>query len=266
MYRASRWQWTPLKDFLIRVFVAIYKVDLKIAERNQPELYSSFNDFFTRSLLASARPVDSGIGKLVSPVDGRISQLGNISGDQLMQAKTKQFSLRALLADDEKASAQFSDGLFSTIYLSPRDYHRIHFPLAARLERMIYVPGDLFSVNESTSKTVDQLFARNERVICLFDTEFGHMACILVGAIFVGGMETVWHGEITPARDRVCQHWEYADSEKPDLDFDRGEELGRFNMGSTVILLFEKDRIRWSEQLRVGAQVHMGQEIGSATL
>ena len=263
-YSVTRWRWAPFKNFLIRVFVKIYRVDLQIAERKQAELYDSFNDFFTRSLQASARPVNADSQGLVSPVDGKVSQLGSIVNDQLLQAKSRYFSLNALLADDEELITRFSGGLFSTIYLSPTDYHRIHFPVTAELKRMIYVPGDLFSVNDSTTRAVDKLFARNERVICLFDTELGHMACILVGAIFVGGMETVWHGEITPARSRECQNWEYGDDEKQGCQYQKGEELGRFNMGSTVILLFEKDRVQWSQDFQVGSQVQMGQLIGTA--
>ena len=264
MYKVTRWQWSPLKNIIIRLFIRHYQVDMAIAERETAESYLSFNDFFTRALHHSSRPVDQSKTGIVSPVDGSVSQAGTIVDNQLVQAKGKLFSLEALLANDQDTSKFFSAGSFATIYLSPRDYHRIHMPVRGTLRKMTYVPGDLFSVNESTSKTVDRLFARNERLICLFDTEFGQMACILVGAIFVGGMETVWQGEISPSNSREIRSWDYQDSDSIKLAYEKGDELGRFNMGSTVIMLFEKNKIRWNDIVNEGQQIKMGQLIASA--
>jgi phosphatidylserine decarboxylase len=263
MYRIARWRWAPWKEFIIRIFIRHYQVDMQIAEQADPRSYTSFSEFFTRSLLRTERPIDDNAVSIVSPVDGSISQIGDIDEDAILQAKGKHFSLRALLANDTNSVERFTFGNFATIYLSPRDYHRIHLPLTASLIKMIYVPGDLFSVNEATSRNVDQLFARNERVICLFETEFGLMAEILVGAIFVGGMETVWQGEITPARPRELRVWEYDPACDTQTVFAKGEEMGHFNMGSTVILLFEQNRMNWSTALQAGAKVQMGQLIGT---
>ncbi len=265
MYRIARWRWVFWKNIIIRIYIRHYGVDMKIAEKSDPVSYGSFNEFFTRSLISDARPVVETPMSIACPVDGSISQLGNILEDALIQAKGRYFSLKSLLANDENAVECFTNGCFSTIYLSPRDYHRIHMPMDAKLVKMIYVPGDLFSVNESTCRTVDQLFARNERVICLFETQFGLMATILVGAIFVGGMETVWEGEITPARPRELRVWNYDATSATQTNFAKGEELGRFNMGSTVILMFEKNRMNWSASLHAGSKVEMGQLIGTGT-
>lgn len=264
MYRIARWRWMPWKNFVIRTFILHYQVDMRIAEQSDPNSYASFNEFFTRSLLTSERPIDETALSIASPVDGSISQIGSIDKDAILQAKGKCFSLQALLANDTSAVEVFSSGSFATIYLSPRDYHRIHLPVNAELLKMTYVPGDLFSVNEATSESVDQLFARNERLICLFKTDFGLMAAILVGAIFVGGMETVWQGEITPARPRELRVWDYDPASATRTGFTKGEEMARFNMGSTVILLFEPGRINWSETLQAGSSVKMGQLIGTA--
>jgi phosphatidylserine decarboxylase len=263
MYRATRWRWTPWKKLIIQMIINRYKVDMTIAEQADANAYGNFNEFFTRSIKASERPVDSDPLSIVSPVDGSISQIGNIDKEVLLQAKAKHFSLRALLANDMDAVDHFTNGSFSTLYLSPRDYHRIHIPLDARLVKMTYVPGDLFSVNESTNRAVDQLYARNERLICLFESPLGLMATILVGAIFVGGMETVWEGEITPALSRELRHWHYDSRANVKLDYLKGEEIARFNMGSTVILLFEQNRMNWSETLHAGDKVQMGKKIGT---
>ncbi len=260
MYRIARWRYPHWKNFVIRLFIRHYHVDMQIAEQSDPRSYRSFNEFFTRSLLDAERPIDTNPLTIVSPVDGSLSQLGNIDGDAILQAKGKHFSLHSLLANDEDAADHFLGGSFATIYLSPRDYHRIHIPVDASLVKMTYVPGDLFSVNEATSRAVDRLFARNERLICLFETQFGLLATILVGAIFVGSMETVWQGEITPMRPRQLRVWNY-DSAK--TNFNKGAEIARFNMGSTVILLFEPQRMAWSETLRSGTKVQMGQIIGT---
>jgi len=264
MYRIARWRCPHWKNFIIQHFIRHYQVDMQIAEQSDPRSYRNFNEFFTRSLLSSERPVDASPVSIVSPVDGSVSQLGRIDGDTILQAKGKYFSLHSLLANDKDTSDQFVGGGFATIYLSPRDYHRIHIPVDARLIKMTYVPGDLFSVNEATSKAVDRLFARNERLICLFETQFGLLATILVGAIFVGSMETVWQGEITPVRPRRLRVWNYGPASNSQTNFNKGEEIARFNMGSTVILLFEPERMAWSEPLQSGSKVRMGQLIGTA--
>lgn len=266
MYRIARWRWQPWKKTVIRIFISHYNVDMSLAEQSDPEVYICFNDFFTRSLKSQLRPIDESPLSIASPVDGSVSQLGQIDKHALVQAKGKFFNLQTLLANDLDSVNHFTGGSFATIYLSPRDYHRIHIPLDAKLLKMTYVPGDLFSVNDSTAQVVDQLFARNERVICLFQTRFGLMACILVGAIFVGGMETVWHGQITPAATRELRSWHYDDDTGIQTTFVKGEELGRFNMGSTVILLFEPGRINWTDKLQPGHAVQMGQVIGSAKI
>ncbi len=263
MYRATRWRWPVWKDFIIGQIIRIYDVDMQIAEQSDPRSFSSFNEFFTRALKKSERPVDTTAHSICSPVDGAISQIGSIGEDVILQAKDKYFSLNSLLANDTNAATQFANGRFATIYLSPRDYHRIHLPIEGKLLKMTYVPGDLFSVNEATSKAVDNLFARNERLICLFETELGLMAVIFVGAIFVGGMETVWQGEVTPAAKREIRIWDYSNSSNIKTNFSKGEEIGRFNMGSTVVLLHEKSGIEWSETLQAGATIQMGQLIGS---
>ena len=265
MYRIARWRCVFWKNLIIRIFIRHYGVDMKIAEKSDPVSYGNFNEFFTRSLISDARPVVETSLSIACPVDGSISQIGNILEDALILAKGRYFSLKGLLANDSIVVERFTNGCFSTIYLSPRDYHRIHMPMDAKLVKMIYVPGDLFSVNESTSRTVDQLFARNERLICLFETQIGLMATILVGAIFVGGMETVWQGEITPARLRELRVWNYDATSATQTNFTKGEELGRFNMGSTVILMFEQNRMNWSASLHAGSKVEMGQLIGTGT-
>ncbi|MBF8270100.1 MAG: phosphatidylserine decarboxylase, partial [Gammaproteobacteria bacterium] len=195
---------------------------------------------------------------VVSPVDGSISQIGNIEETAILQAKGHTYDLASLLAGDEQLVNSFRDGKFATLYLSPRDYHRIHMPASGQLTRMIYVPGRLFSVNRATSRCVPNLYARNERLITIIRTNAGLMAVILVGAIFVGSMATVWAGQITPASVRERRIWDYLDANRA-VRLDRGAELGRFNMGSTVILLFEPGRIEWLEQLKADDQVIMGQ-------
>jgi phosphatidylserine decarboxylase len=261
MYALTRWRWTPFKDFFIRVFIQRYNVDMSLAGVQDFHHYQSFNEFFTRALKPGARPVAAAADSVVCPVDGVISQIGDIHDTFIFQAKGHGCNLAALLAGDAQLAERFRHGRFATLYLSPRDYHRVHMPVAGRLTRMIYVPGRLFSVNRATTQSIPGLFARNERVINIFDTAAGLMAVILVGAIFVGSMETVWTGQITPAPLRRIRHWDYLEAERA-VTLERGQELGRFNMGSTVILLFEPGRIEWLAQLQADAPVVMGQEIG----
>jgi phosphatidylserine decarboxylase len=251
---------TPwLKNPMIHWFAEIYGVDWQQAEYQQPEDYASFNAFFTRALQAGARPLAAGEHTLVSPADGRISQLGAIDGDAVFQAKGHSFSVGALLGGDAGRAAQFQDGQFITVYLSPRDYHRVHMPLAGRLRETVYIPGRLFSVALHTVRTVPRLFTRNERLVSIFDTDAGPMALVLVGAINVAAIETVWAGLVTPPPRRGVQveHW----GTRP-VTLPRGAEMGRFNMGSTVILLFGRQRTAWLDNLQAEQHLVMGQAIG----
>lgn len=233
MHRLTQSKRPWLKKRLIETVIRRYQVDMSEAAEPDPARYESFNAFFTRALKTGCRPLAGGDETLVSPVDGAISQLGPIAGNQIFQAKGHYYSLSELLGGAD-LSAPFENGQFATIYLSPRDYHRIHMPISGTLQRMRYLPGDLFSVNPRTARTVAGLFARNERLVCLFETAWGPMAVILVGAIFVGSMETVWAGQITPPYTSDKQDRIYDNSS---VKIERGDEMGRFNMGSTVILL-----------------------------
>lgn len=260
MYRLTRSEspfWTPK---LIRLFTHWYGVDPGEAVENDAEKYRSFNAFFTRALKPGARPMPDDVRAVVSPADGTISQIGTIDGESIFQAKGKAFDLTALLGGDARRAAPFRGGRFATIYLSPKDYHRLHMPIGGRVKEMVYVPGRLFSVNEATTALVPGLFARNERVVTFFDTDSVPMALVLVGAIFVGSIETVWHGPITPQpAPRRLQLW---DREVSGPILERGAEMGRFNMGSTVIALFGPGAIEWTETLKSGDSVRMGQSIG----
>ena len=257
MYHVARSTTPWLKDLLITRISRHFGVDIAEAEQPDPAAYPSFNAFFTRALKADARPLAAGM--FISPADGTLSQIGTIHGQALLQAKGHDFDLLALLAGDKQKTAQFSDGLFATIYLSPKDYHRVHIPFAGSLESMVFVPGDLFSVSEATTQLIPGLFARNERVICHFDTAIGPMAVILVGAIFVGSMETVWHGEVRAARGQPTK-WVYQGEDR--RHFDAGAEIGRFNMGSTVIVLLPAGTAAWEPDLGPARGIRMGQAIG----
>jgi len=259
MHRLSHSERPWLKTPLIGGYRRLIGVDLSEAENSHPEAYRSMNAFFTRSLKSDARPLSDKPQTVISPVDGTVSQAGKICEDRLFQAKGREYSLAELLANDAEAST-FEHGQFATLYLSPRDYHRVHMPVPGQLRRMIHIPGRLFSVNPLTVRSVPRLFARNERVVCLFDTEQGPLAVIFVGAIFVGSIETVWHGEVTPPEAVEVQNWDYNDSV---LRYERGGEIGRFNMGSTIILLAGKGQLNWSTALQAGAKLRMGEAIGS---
>ena len=240
-------------------FVAHYGVDMSEAAEPDITRYASFNDFFTRALRAGARPLAD--ADYVCPVDGAISQFGAIERDQIFQAKGHHYSTCALLAGDTALAAEFEHGQFATIYLSPKDYHRIHMPCAGRLLRMVYVQGDLFSVNPTTVRGVPGLFARNERVVCVFDTARGPFVLVLVGATIVGSMATVWHGVVTPPRPGEIKRWDYAD--KP-VELAKGAEMGRFLLGSTVVLLWPKGTLKFNPDWTPGGAVRMGQMMGKA--
>ncbi|MDZ7662415.1 archaetidylserine decarboxylase [Thiohalophilus sp.] len=260
MGRLTRLRIGWLKDLCITSFIRLFNVNMAEAAQPDPRAYPDFNHFFTRALAADARPLAVGDGNVICPVDGTVSQLGRLQYETLLQAKGHRYVLSQLLADHSAAVRMFQDGHFATLYLSPRDYHRIHMPLAGTLREMIYVPGRLFSVNPTTVNRVPDLFARNERVICLFDTELGPMAMILVGAIFVASIDTVWHGTVTPPRGKTVQ---YRDYRQHPVHLQQGEEMGRFNMGSTVILLFGKDAVTFSDELAAEDHVQMGQLLGT---
>lgn len=265
MYRATRITWKPWKNWQMRWFVRKYDVNMNEAQQPILEEFSHFNAFFTRELKPQARPVDASMNALISPVDGRVSQIGTIVEDQLYQAKGTSFSLDTLLGGDANRAKPFHGGNFATLYLSPRDYHRIHMPMDGRLTQMVYVPGRLFSVSPRTTRTVPALFARNERVVCLFETAHGPLAVVLVGAMFVASMETVWEGVITPRHKRGIEIWDYTSARTRNIELRKGDELGRFNMGSTVILALAENTVAWPKDLDADSPVKMGQRLGTLT-
>lgn len=252
---ASQRPW--LRDQLINRFVNAFDVDLGDAARGLGQ-FASFNDFFTRELRPGARPLADAGQYILSPADGAVSQLGTITGGRIFQAKGRDFSAAEILGHGAQAAARFEGGQFMTIYLSPRDYHRVHMPAAGTLRSTTYLPGKLFSVNQETAGGVDRLFARNERLACLFDGPDGGFASIMVGAMIVAGIDTVWPNRFrTHALEPV---WE--DLRSAAHEFASGEEMGRFYLGSTVVLLFEPGRVAWLNRLRAGDTLRMGQAIG----
>ncbi|MGO3297126.1 archaetidylserine decarboxylase [Marinobacter sp.] len=249
-----------LKNRVVNWFIKRYGVDMSEAAEQDPTAYSSFNAFFTRALKPGIRPLAEGENTFVSPVDGAISQLGQITGDRVFQAKGQSFSLVELLGGDAGRAEAFSEGEFSTIYLSPKDYHRIHMPLAGTLREMVYVPGKLFSVNPVTAENVPNLFARNERVACIFDTEAGPMALVLVGAMIVGSVETPWAGVVAPHGGGVKAVTYEGESA---ISFAKGEEMGRFRLGSTVVMVMPKGSVNWNAEQVAGKTVRMGEAFGA---
>lgn len=254
-----------LTKAVIDAFVWYYKVDMKEAQKPDTASYRTFNDFFVRPLRDDARPIETDPNLLILPADGAISQLGRIEGEQIFQAKGHTYSLEALLAGNAAMTDMFRDGEFVTTYLAPRDYHRVHMPCNGILREMIYVPGDLYSVNPLTAQNIPNLFARNERVICLFDTEFGPMAQILVGATIVGSIETVWSGTVTPPREGVIKRWSWpgADAEGSVVLL-KGQEMGRFKLGSTVINLFAPGKVKLAESLAAESKTRLGATLAIA--
>lgn len=254
----ARW-WTRL---VIPWFITRYGVNMAEAADPDAAGYSCFNDFFTRALRSDARPL--ALADFVCPVDGAVIQCGAIDGDQLLQAKGHYYSTRALLGGDLLLASQFDNGHCVSLYLSPRDYHRIHMPCAGRLVRMVHVPGHLFSVNPATARGVPGLFARNERVVCVFESPWGHFVMVLVGATIVGSIATVWHGVVNPPRPGTVREWSYEDQS---ITLRQGEEMGRFLLGSTVIMLFPKDVLRLRADWVPARTVRMGEAlvVSSAT-
>ena len=249
------------KNSVINWFIKQYDVNMSEAELESASDFKSFNDFFTRQLKADARSIDSSPNAIISPVDGAISQLGNIQQGQIFQAKGQGFSVVELLGGDTERAAPFMGGDFATIYLSPKDYHRIHMPCTGTLREMVYIPGKLFSVNPVTAENVPRLFARNERVAAIFDTEFGPMAMVLVGAMIVASIETVWSGLVAPIK-RDVKTTSYGTSNE-EIKLEKGQEMGRFKLGSTVVLAFPPNATEFVESLKATSSVQMGQTFGS---
>jgi phosphatidylserine decarboxylase len=263
--RFSGWvanaKWGAVTTAIIRWFVGHYKVDMSEAANPDIRSYETFNQFFTRALKPGVRPLAD--ADYICPVDGAISQFGSIDLDQVLQAKSHNYSTRALVGGDGELAAQFDHGSYATLYLAPKDYHRVHMPCAGRLTRMIYVPGTLFSVNPTTALGVPNLFARNERVVCVFDSEHGPFVLTLVGATIVGSMETVWHGIINPKRPGAIREWRY----DPDQwVFAKGDEMGRFSLGSTVVMLFpQSPRLAFNPGWKPERPVRLGEMMAVRT-
>lgn len=242
-----------VKTAVIAAFKTKYGIDMSIAEQTNALKFKSFNDFFTRGLRTGVRAVDADSTAIVCPADGAISQLGKIENGDVFQAKGQKFTVENLIADPQLAEP-FKNGEFATVYLSPRDYHRVHMPFAGTLTETLYVPGELFSVNQTTAENIPGLFARNERMVCLFDTELGRMAVVLVGAMIVAGIETVATGKVKPSgRIELNQH---------NLFLEKGAELGRFYLGSTAVILFEENKMQWDEKFKANSTVLMGEALG----
>lgn len=251
---------TPwIKTTFINLFLKQFKIDLKEAQIEDPDQFASFNAFFTRALKDGARPICEDSAAIVSPADGAISQMGRIRGSDVMQAKGQYFSLYELVGGDSDLASEFINGSFATVYLSPRDYHRVHMPLSGTLREMIYVPGRLFSVNQVTTRQIPDLFARNERAVCVFDSDNGPFAVILVGAMIVAGIETVFAGQVAP-QPRNIVRTQYPP--RTEIRLEKGDELGRFLLGSTAILLFPENKASFLQGLGEGSPVQMGQKLG----
>ena len=256
---------TWFKSRLINWFAKQYQVDMSEAAVEQLDAYEHFNAFFTRALKDGARPLDSSSDAVLCPADGAVSQLGKIEHGRIFQAKGHSFSVLELLGGDSARAAEFMGGEFATIYLSPKDYHRVHMPLAGTLREMVYVPGRLFSVNQTTAENVPELFARNERAVCIFDTERGPMAVVLVGAMIVASIETVWAGLVTPPK-RELKSTRYDAAARAPIELTKGAELGRFKLGSTAIVLFGPEQVQWATDLTASSPVRMGQRLGGQRL
>ena len=258
-YRLTRVEAPWFKNAFINWFADTYKVDWSESLHQRPEDFIHFNAFFTRELRPGARPIEGDDATVVSPADGHISQIGHIDKDAVFQAKEHSFSVTELLGGDDERAAAFQNGRFATVYLSPRDYHRVHMPFGGRLRETVYIPGRLFSVAGHTARTVPNLFARNERLVAIFDTHAGPMALVLVGAINVAAIETVWSGLVTPPHRSTI---EVNDLRGEHIELERGAEMGRFNMGSTAIVLFGNNAVDWLDTLQAEQPLRMGQTLG----
>ena len=264
--RAAGWlaerRWGSVTHFIIKAFAKQYQVNLTEAEKSSPSDYATFNEFFIRPLKAGARPIEVAPDYLCLPADGRVSESGKIDANRLIQAKGHFFTLETLLAEDAEMAAKFQDGDFITTYLSPSDYHRVHMPCDATLRKMVYVPGELFSVNPFLAEHVPNLFARNERLICEFETEFGPMVQILVGATVTASMSTVWAGVVNPPRPDEVVEYHYNTEGEGVIRLSKGEEMGAFRLGSTVINLFPKGAVVLEPHLQAGEKTRMGEKLG----
>jgi phosphatidylserine decarboxylase len=263
MHSFAHIRWRPLKELQIRWLASRYRIDLSDAAEPDPRAYPDLNAFFTRALRAGARPLCEDPASVLAPADGTVSAVGTLLADTLVQAKGHRYTVGDLLADPT-VGPRYQDGSYLTVYLSPQDYHRVHMPVGGQLIEMRYVPGRLFSVNDRTSRVVPRLFARNERVVARFDTEAGEMALVLVGALMVGGLETVWSGPLTPPHGAPGQARTYPGSGAGAVRLGRGEEMGRFNMGSTVIALFQRGQVEWDPAIGPGLRVRVGGRLGRA--
>jgi phosphatidylserine decarboxylase len=253
-------RFAPFKAAFITTFMRLFKVNMAEAVESDPLAYEHFNAFFTRAMRPEARPIPADPALLACPVDGTVSQVGVIDHGLIFQAKGHSYTAEQLLGGSRAHAEPFHHGAFATLDLAPSNYHRIHMPVEGTLREMVHVPGRLFSVNPATARTIPRLFARNERVVAIFDTAVGPMAVVMVGAVFVASIETVWAGEVTPPAGRVVRQWHYG-AEAP--SFRKGEEIGRFNMGSTVIVLFGKDAVTWAPEFVHGAGICMGQPLAT---
>jgi phosphatidylserine decarboxylase len=251
-------RWGRITTAIIRWFVRKYGVDMSEAEKPDIESYATFNEFFTRKLRPGVRPLAP--ADFICPCDGTISQFDAINDDRIIQAKRHDYSTVALVGGDRKLASHFQHGSFATLYLSPKDYHRVHMPCAGRLIRMIFIPGTLFSVNPVTARGVPELFARNERAVCVFVTEHGPFVLVLVGATIVGSIETVWHGVVNPPGAREVREWQYQDG---DWVFEKGDEMGRFSLGSTIVLLFPREKLEFNPAWAPEREVRLGEAMAA---
>ena len=258
--RLAECRQNTFKNAFIQQFMRLYQINLSESQIENPKEFANFNEFFIRQLKPSARPLTAASNEIVSPADGQICQIGSISHDQIFQAKQHRFSLNELLGDQPQFAEEFLHGEFACFYLAPNAYHRVHMPLAGTLQHMTYIPGKLFSVNRPTTRTIPKLFARNERVVCFFKTEVGPMAVILVGAMLVGSIHTNWHGDVTPPRSNQVKSWDYSDQ---NIHLEKGDELGYFKMGSTVLVLFPNNTVSWNQEIIQHAIVQVNQTIGT---
>lgn len=253
------------KTLLINAFIARYGVDMQAARGETAEDYENFNAFFTRRLKAHLRPIAARPQDIASPADGTLGQFGTLESDTLVQAKGHKYSLQELLGGDTERTFPFINGEYATIYLSPRDYHRVHMPLSGTLREMVYIPGKLFSVNSVTTGAVPRLFARNERVVCRFDTAQGPLAIVLVGAMIVSSIHTVWHGLVSPHADLI-QTFTYQETDNTAIRLNKGDELGHFMLGSTVIMLFGENQMQWDKAILSGKSINFGEAIATSLI